>query len=108
MLDMTCITCYYYEDELIKSFKEKETELIFSGYKSHKLNQAIQPITYRKLRILHNSIDLRDLAAPPSNHLEKLKGELDNRYSIRINDQYRICFIWENGDAFEVEIVDYH
>lgn len=93
---------------MIKSFKEKETEIIFSGYRSNKLDHSIQKIAYRKLRMLHNSIDLRDLSAPPANHLEKLKGQLDNRYSIRINDQYRICFIWENGDAFEVEIVDYH
>jgi proteic killer suppression protein len=93
---------------MIKSFRDRETEKIYSGFRSSKIDQSIQRIAYRKLRMLSNSHELKDLLAPPSNHLEKLKGNLEGRYSIRINDQYRICFIWKDSDAFEVEIVDCH
>jgi toxin HigB-1 len=93
---------------MIKSFKDKEVEKIFNGARSLKLDQSIQPIAYRKLRMLNSSHELKDLFVPPSNHLEKLKGKLEEKYSIRINDQYRIVFSWNNCDAFEVEIVDYH
>ena len=93
---------------MIKSFRDKETAKRYDGYKSMKLDQSMQRIAYRKLKMLNNAIGLNDLRVPPSNQLEKLKGKLDGRYSIRINDQYRICFIWENSDAYEVEIVDYH
>lgn len=93
---------------MIKSFRDKETEKIYHGYKSLKLDQSIQRVAYRKLRMLNNAYDLIDLKAPPSNHLEKLKGKMEGSYSIRINDQYRICFRWENQDVYDVEIVDYH
>jgi proteic killer suppression protein len=93
---------------MIKSFRDKETERIYDGFKSLKLDQSMQPVAYRKLHMLDNANQLQDLTAPPSNHLEKLKGNLEGRHSIRINDQYRICFIWKNNDCFEVEIVDYH
>ncbi len=81
---------------------------IFNGQRSPHLDQAMHPIAYRKLRMLHNSRTINDLRVPPSNHLEKLKGDREGHYSIRINDQYRICFIWRDGDAYNVEIVDYH
>lgn len=93
---------------MIKSFRDKETAKLYDGYKSMKLDQSMQRIAYRKLKMLNNAIGLNDLSVPPSNQLEKLKGKLEGRYSIRINDQYRICFILENSDAYEVEIVDYH
>lgn len=93
---------------MIKSFKDHETEKIFNGFRSLKIDQSIQAIAYRKLRMLNSSHELKDLFAPPSNRLEKLKGHLEGGYSIRINDQYRICFIWENCDSYEVEIIDYH
>ena len=93
---------------MIKSFRDKETEKIYRGYKSLKLDQSIQRVAYRKLKMLNNAFDLKDLSAPPSNNLEKLKGKLEGFYSIRINDQYRICFRWENQDVYDVEIVDYH
>ena len=93
---------------MIKSFRDKETAKLYDGYKSMKLDQSMQRIAYRKLKMLNNAIGLNDLSVPPSNQLEKLKGKLEGRYSIRINDQYRICFIWENSDAYDVEIVDYH
>lgn len=93
---------------MIRSFKSKETERIFRRIRSKKLPGDIQEIALRKLRMLHNSRTLADLKVPPANRLERLQGEREGRYSIRINDQWRICFRWENGDAFDVEIVDYH
>jgi len=93
---------------MIKSFRDKETAKLYDGYKSRKMDQSMQRIAYRKLKMLNNAIGLNDLSLPPSNKLEKLKGKMEGRYSIRINDQYRICFIWENSDAYEVEITDYH
>lgn len=93
---------------MIKSFRSKETEKIWDGEISKKLPFNIQKIARRKLRMLNNSSDLNDLRVPPSNCLEKLKGGLRDKYSIRINDQWRICFSWHNGDSFNVEIIDYH
>lgn len=93
---------------MIKSFKNKETEKIYIGFKSKKLDQSIQRTAYRKLKMLNNAHEFKDLMAPPSNHLEKLKGDKAGSFSIRINVQYRICFIWRNSDAYDVEIVDYH
>jgi proteic killer suppression protein len=93
---------------MIKTFKSKETEKIFARQRSRKLPQEIQQVAYRKLRMLNNAIDINDLRVPPANRLEKLMGDRDGQYSIRINDQWRICFDWSNGDAMNVEIVDYH
>ncbi len=92
----------------IRGFASKETEKIFSRERSAKLPQDIQQIAYRKLRMLHNAINLQDLRVPPANHLERLTGDRSGQYSIRINRQWRICFVWQNGDASQVEIVDYH
>ncbi len=93
---------------MIKSFKSKETEKIFRRNFSRKLPQDIQKTAYRKLAFLHSAKELKDLLIPPSNRLEKLQGNRGEQHSIRINDQWRICFIWQDGDAYEVEIVDYH
>ena len=93
---------------MILSFGSKETENIWNGIRVSKLPNEIQEIGRRKLRMLNNSNNLTDLKVPPSNKLEKLKGRLKDFYSIRINDQWRIIFKWDNGNAFEVEIVDYH
>ncbi|MCL2294603.1 MAG: type II toxin-antitoxin system RelE/ParE family toxin [Spirochaetes bacterium] len=93
---------------MIVSFANKETELIWNEDFSRKYPRDIQRTALRKLIVLHKSINLLDLRIPPSNHLEKLKGDREGQYSIRINDQWRICFKWENGNAFDVEIVDYH
>lgn len=93
---------------MIVSFGDKETEKIWNGILSKKLPIEIQQIARRKLRMLNNSIDIMDLRIPPANRLEKLKGDLKEFYSIRINNQWRIIFKWENGNAFEVKIVDYH
>ena len=93
---------------MIISFGDKNTEKIWHGIAVKKPSVEIQEIGRRKLRMLHNSIDINDLKIPPSNRLEKLKGNLKDFYSIRINNQWRIIFKWENNNAFEVEILDYH
>ena len=93
---------------MIKTFKSKETKKIFARQRSRKLPQDIQQVAYRKLRMLNNATDVNDLRIPPANQLEKLKGDREGQYSIRINDQWRICFDWSDGDAVNVEIVDYH
>jgi proteic killer suppression protein len=93
---------------MIESFASVETEKIFHGETSKKLPKDIQRPARRKLLYLDDSEDLRDLLAPPGNRLEKLKGDRAGQYSIRINDQWRICFKWSANKAKDVEIVDYH
>jgi toxin HigB-1 len=93
---------------MIKSFEDRETEKIWNGVVSKKLPSEIQQTARRKLRMLNNAQYLQDLRIPPANRLEKLKGNLDSFHSIRINDQWRIIFRWENNDAFDVKILDYH
>ncbi len=93
---------------MIISFGSKDTEKIWNGILIKKPSREIQEIGRRKLRMLNNSIDINDLRIPPSNRLEKLSENLNNFYSIRINNQWRIIFIWGNGNASDVEIVDYH
>lgn len=93
---------------MIKSFGSKETEKIWEGIISTKLPSEIQHIGRRKLRMLNNSVSIIDLRIPPSNRLEKLSGNRKDYHSIRINDQWRIIFKWNNGHSFEVEIIDYH
>jgi len=93
---------------MIKTFACKETKRLFERQFSHKLPQSIQRVARRKLEILDAAEVLRDLRIPPSNRLEKLSGNRKGQYSIRINDQWRICFEWRSGDAYNVEITDYH
>ena len=93
---------------MIKTFADKETLKIWEGIRSKKLPGDIQSIARRKLRMINNSHSINDLRVPPANRLEKLTGNLDGFYSIRINKQWRIIFKWENNDAFELSIVDYH
>ncbi|MBT8338701.1 MAG: type II toxin-antitoxin system RelE/ParE family toxin [Desulfatitalea sp.] len=93
---------------MIKSFQDKETEKIFSRHLSSKLPQNIQRIARKKLLILDATPELNDLRIPPGNRLEALKGDRKGQHSIRINDQWRICFKWRDGDAHNVEITDYH
>ncbi len=93
---------------MIKSFKCKETNKIFNRSFSRKLPHDIQRTALRKLRMLNRSIKLNDLKVPPSNHLEALHGNRKGQHSIRINDQWRICFKWSDGEAGNVEITDYH
>ena len=93
---------------MIISFGSKETEKVWNGERVKKWPLEIQTIGRRKLRMLNNSQSILDLRIPPSNRLEKLGGNLKEYYSIRINDQWRIIFIWEDNNANEVEIIDYH
>jgi toxin HigB-1 len=93
---------------MIISFDNTDTEKIWNGIRIKKLPSEIQHIGRRKLRMLNNSIDLADLRIPPSNRLEKLSGDLKDFYSIRINDQWRIIFKWNAGNASRVKIIDYH
>ncbi len=93
---------------MIVSFGSKETEKIWDGVRVKKLPNEIQEIGRRKLRMLNNSQNITDLQIPPSNKLEKLKGSLKDFYAIRVNDQWRIIFRWNSGNASEVEILDYH
>ena len=97
-----------YDRSMIKSFGSSETEAVWNGNRAKKLPMEIQNIGRRKLRMLNNSVDIADLRIPPANRLEKLCGKLKDYYSIRINDQWRIIFKWNAGNAFEVEIIDYH
>jgi proteic killer suppression protein len=93
---------------MIHSFGCRETEGIFDGDVSRSLPPEIQKVARRKLRMLNSAQSLLDLRVPPNNRLEKLRGDRVGQWSIRINDQWRICFTWENGNAWNVEIVDYH
>ncbi len=93
---------------MIKSFKDRETEKISRREASAKLPGDIQPVALRNLRMINNSTKLGDLRIPPANKLEKLKGDRLGQHSIRINDKWRICFVWRDGDAYDVEITDYH
>jgi toxin HigB-1 len=97
-----------YETQVIRSFRDRETATVFEGRRSRRLPFEIQAVARRKLRMLDNALHLDDLRSPPGNRLEALKGDRAGSYSIRINDQWRICFVWHGGDAHEVEIVDYH
>lgn len=92
---------------LIKSFQDKDTEKIFSGTSVRKY-RAIQDAAEETLMSLHAAASLNDLAALPSHRLEKLKGNRKGQYSIRVNDQFRVCFEWKDADAYRVELVDYH
>jgi len=93
---------------MIISFGNSETEKVWNGVRVKRLPIEIQNIGRRKLRMLNNSVDIADLRIPPSNRLEKLSGKAKEFYSIRINDQWRIVFKWNAGNASEVEIIDYH
>ncbi|MBF4471862.1 type II toxin-antitoxin system RelE/ParE family toxin [Flavobacterium sp. HJJ] len=93
---------------MIKNFGDKETEKVWNGIQSRKLPSEIQNVARRKLRMINNAQNVTDLRIPPANYLEKLSGNFSGLYSIRINNQWRIIFNWENDNAFEVQIIDYH
>lgn len=93
---------------MIVSFGDRETERIWKGEVSRKLPGEIQDIARRKLRMINNSVDMNDLRIPPANRLEKLKGDLKEYYSIRINKQWRIIFKWDRTNAYAISIADYH
>lgn len=93
---------------MIKSFRDKDTDRLFQRQPVRKLGTGVQRVALRKLRMLDAAMSLTDLRVPPGNRLERLRGDRAGQHSIRINDQWRICFRWHAGDAYDVEIVDYH
>jgi proteic killer suppression protein len=105
-LDVIIPTRYY--ALMIRSFKCSETEKVYNRQHSRKLPQTIQRIAMRKLWVLDAATEINELRIPPSNRLEVLRGNRKGQHSIRINQQWRICFRWRSGDAYDVEIVDYH
>ena len=93
---------------MIKSFRDKETEDVFSRRFSHRVPANVHRVAWRKLAMLDAAERLDDLRVPPGNRLKKLSGDREGEYSIRINDQWRVCFRWSRGDAYDAEITDYH
>jgi len=93
---------------VIRRFRDDEARKIFEGERSRRLPADVQSVMRRKLKMLDAAVELADLRVPPGNRLEALKGDRKGQYSIRINDQWRICFRWKDGDAYDVEITDYH
>ena len=93
---------------MIKDFRDRETEKVWSGEGSRRLPRDIQQVARRKLRMLNSAKALQDLRVPSANRLEALKGDRKGQHSIRINDQWRICFVWQDGNASRAEITDYH
>jgi proteic killer suppression protein len=106
LIDVTTVNRYHQQE--IRSFASRPTETIWNGDRARSLPPDIQNVCRRKLRMLNNAERLPDLRLPPANRLEKLSGNRTGQYSIRVNDQWRICFRWEDGDAYDVELVDYH
>lgn len=93
---------------MIRSFADRESERIWHGTPSRRLPADIQQVARRKLRMLNSAATLEDLRIPPANRLEAMKGDRRGQHSIRINDRWRVCFRWKDGDAHDVEIIDYH
>jgi proteic killer suppression protein len=93
---------------VIRSWADAEAEKLFNLRRSRKLPPDLHRICLRKLRMVDAAVRLEDLSVPPANRLEKLKGDRAGQWSIRINDQWRICFAWKDGNAYDIEIVDYH
>jgi toxin HigB-1 len=93
---------------MIRGFRNSVTELVFRGECPKGFPATLAKVARRKLRMLDAAHELKDLAVPPNNRLHALKHDREGQHAIRINDQYRICFVWKDGDAFDVEIVDYH
>jgi proteic killer suppression protein len=93
---------------MIASFRDKETERLWQSGRSRRLPADLERRAFKKLAILNAAITLDNLKVPPGNQLEALRGSRGGQHSIRLNDQYRVCFVWRDGSAFEVEIVDYH
>ncbi len=93
---------------VIRSFGDRESERVFNGKTSRRFPREIQATAFRKLVLLHAAVSVEDLRSPPGNRLERLTGDRAGQFSLRVNAQWRICFHWEDGDAYDVEIADYH
>lgn len=105
-LDVT--TGRRYHPRVIRSWADHEAEKLFNRQRSRKLPPNLQRVALRKLLMLDAATTLEDLRVPPANRLEKLKGDREGQWSIRVNEQWRVCFTWRDGNAYDVEIVDYH
>ena len=101
-------SAWRYYISVIKSYLGRDTQAVAERRRVRSFSETLQRQAQKKLMLINNSKDLNDLRMPPGNHLEALSGNRAGQHSIRINDQWRICFIWDDGDAYEVEIVDYH
>ena len=108
LLPLPVHNVWRYDIRMIQSWGDKDAEAVFNRTRSRRIPNDIQQIALRKLRMLNNAATLEDLRVPPANRLEKLKHHREGQWSIRINDQWRICFEWKEGHAYNVEIVDYH
>jgi toxin HigB-1 len=97
-----------WDGPMIRSFKDRRTEAVFKGESPKGFPSDLVKVARRKLRMIHRAVRLEDLRAPPANRLEALKGDRQGQHSIRINDQFRICFTWLENDAYSVEVTDYH
>lgn len=93
---------------MIATFRDSDTDRLFRDGVARRLPANVQKVALRKLTMLHAAAELVDLLAPPSNRLERLRGDRQGQYSIRVNDQWRVCFRWHKGNAYDVEIADYH
>ena len=93
---------------MIRSFRDRDAERLFERQRIKRFGPEVQRVTLRKLRMLDAAVGLEDLRVPPGNRLERLHGDRAGQHSIRVNERWRICFRWRNGDAYDVEIVDYH
>ena len=93
---------------MIRSYRDRDTQAVAERRRVRRFSEGLQRRAQRKLMIINNSKVLNDLRVPPGNHLEALSGDRVGQHSIRINDQWRVCFTWDDGDAYQVEIVDYH
>ena len=107
ILRVTYYVYYVLAENVIRSFTNRDTERLYHR-ESVRRFRAFERIALRKLRMVDAAVNLADLRSPPGNRLEKLKGDREGQWSVRINDQWRLCFRWEGGDAFDVEIADYH
>lgn len=108
LLLLAIIRLAYYLLCMIQSFADKQTEALFRGVRVAGFPADILRAAQRKLKMIHYAVNLNDLRVPPANRLEVLKGDRKGYFSIRVNNQWRICFRWQDGNAFEVELVDYH
>ena len=107
-LTLDVITAWRYVAAVIESFRSRETERLFERERSRRIPPGLVRVALRKLRYLHRAESLEDLRVPPGNQLEALRGNRKGQHSIRINQQWRICFRWQNENVYDVEIVDYH
>ena len=108
MLTLDGINGIRYALRMIRSFRDRETEKVFARERSRRLPPDVQKRAHKKLLLLDAAETLDDLRVPPGNRLERLSGERAGQYSIRVNDQWRVCFRWERGNVYDVEITDYH